>query len=205
MGWQPPSEDEFNNWVTVDDALGLLVDITEPWHKRRWLMERLKAGLIIGVARTGQPSEREPKISAFVHISQRLWQMWRDSGDEHFWETNGENAIFDHYGSTGASGGSTPQRFFDVRFDPKTFSGKPPIAPPDAPDTKPEGAKDLPAVKRRDLDRWHEVFKATHPNAPEALAMRSAAAMFPDNRIPRQWVRELRGPQPIGKPKTRHD
>jgi hypothetical protein len=60
-----------------------------------------------------------------------------------------------------------------------------------------------PNVAMGDLQRWHRIFAEVHPDAPEALALQSAAAMFPDNRVPRQWVRDLRGPQKRGKPTSR--
>lgn len=62
-----------------------------------------------------------------------------------------------------------------------------------------------PNVAKADLARWHEIFVDVHPNAPEALALQSAAAMFPNNTVPRQWVRDLRGPQKRGKPPSRHN
>lgn len=60
-----------------------------------------------------------------------------------------------------------------------------------------------PAVSDADLRRWHDVFSVVHSQASEETAVRSAQAMFPDNHVARQRVRDLRGPQPIGKPAGR--
>lgn len=94
MSWQPPTTDEFNDWFTVEDALGSLFDVLEPWHKRRWLMERLKAGIVIAVARSGQAKSTQNQISSLVPIHPALWPKMTAHDETHFWETGGQNAIF---------------------------------------------------------------------------------------------------------------
>lgn len=67
--------------------------------------------------------------------------------------------------------------------------------------TKPSEAKSPVAVA--DLERWYSVFVGTHEISSEDFALRSAQAMFPDNHVSRQRVRDLRGPQKRGKPANR--
>ncbi|MCR2833309.1 hypothetical protein [Parerythrobacter lacustris] len=65
-------------------------------------------------------------------------------------------------------------------------------------------AKDTrPPVPDADLRRWHEVFSQVHQHSTEEAALRSAQAMFPDNHVSRQKVRDLRGPQKRGRPGDR--
>lgn len=167
MDWTPPTEDEFNNdWSTADDVLGLLVDIIEPRHKMRWLMERLKAGIILGVARTG-PSPATGKTDKLVPIARSAWESWGTTGDSHFWETNGQNAIFEVYGNTRLYGGATRLRFFDVRFDPQSLSGNSPRAAP----LEPEIAAPTAPAEMTGLNgpRLQNRGKAAPSDAPQAV------------------------------------
>lgn len=90
-------------------------------------------------------------------------------------------------------------RVFGTRFLPNA-----PLPPPPAV-AAPEARAEKPTVAKSELVRWHDVFKQVHPDAPEALALRSASAMFPEHHVPRQYVRDLRGPQALGKPKARRE
>jgi hypothetical protein len=60
-----------------------------------------------------------------------------------------------------------------------------------------------PPVAAADIERWYSVFSGTHEISSEDFAVRSAQAMFPDNHVSRQRVRDLRGPQKRGKPSNR--
>lgn len=121
MARQAPTEDEFNDWFTPDDVLEGLGDRYEGTVRKREVMELLKAGLAVAVARHGQPDSRKTASEAFVEIPQSLWNKWDDIGDHHFWETG--QAIFEvhHSDSTGYGGYTHTYRFFDVRFDPDCF------------------------------------------------------------------------------------
>ena len=97
-------------------------------------------------------------------------------------------------------------QFFGIRFWPDGLPGGADNPFPSM--GKRETASDdnsKPTVSKTELARWHDIFTKIYPDAVEALALRSATAMFPDNQVPRQWVRDLRGPQKRGKPASRHE
>lgn len=115
--------------------------------------------------------------------------------DQDFWQTGYRDRFFPTKGYTFDV--DSWIRLFGVRFwFPNLAATRPLSTTTDS---------DRPSVSRAELEKWHQVFAAVHPDAVEAFALRSAAAMFPDNHIPRQWVRDLRGPRKRGKPAKRHD
>ncbi|MFS2108370.1 hypothetical protein ACCC88_01675 [Sphingomonas sp. Sphisp140] len=133
----------------------------------------------------------------FAVLDHWIWTIFKPEIGSDFWQTG----YFDtHIPVEGAYSVSSSGwiRVFGTRFLIQGATAVPKIAGPDATESR-------PTVSRAELASWHEVFRQVHPDAPEALALRSATAMFPDKRVPREYVRELRGPQKRGRPATRHD
>lgn len=130
------------------------------------------------------------------------WVWWRapPSEDADFWETGYLYTLIPANAGGTKIAGSV--EFFGVRFWPDGLPGGADSAP-SAESNEAQDKVTKASVSRADLARWHELFVQLYPDAPEALALRSAVAMFPDNHVPRQWVRELRGPQKRGKPANR--
>jgi hypothetical protein len=77
---------------------------------------------------------------------------------------------------------------------------EPPVEARATTDTDPT-EEDLPKVDFEHLKLWHLAFEAAHPNGSEELAIKSARGAFPNNFVPRQWVRDLRGERPKGRPR----
>jgi hypothetical protein len=202
--WRPPTEEEFNHeWFTVDDALGSLFEIIEPAHKRRWLKERLIAGVVTAVARTGQPNAAYQKMEDFVPIDPALWDKLQYHEELHFWETNGQNAVFTHFDRYGAA---TKQRFFDVRFEAAGFDGQRvprPIFTEDGGQVRQEDAGELPQLSKADAERFCKAILAGWPDAGQDFAHEKAVMFFPDRKVPRDWfrsiLRSIRGPTKRGK------
>lgn len=119
MSWKPPTESEFNEWFTPNDAL----EGDHSHFKKRSVLEQLRAGLLIAVARNAQiAAGTSASPERFVRILVGPWRRLSDADEEYFWKSG--NLIVEDRGSTGYGGDGT-QRYLDVRFDPKSFSGKP--------------------------------------------------------------------------------
>lgn len=89
MAYQSPSEDDFNaHWITPEEALGAL-NFSEATTKWRWIMDRLKTGLIVAFARTG---DQTGMLERFPIVPPQLWRSWDEYGTPHFWETG--DALF---------------------------------------------------------------------------------------------------------------
>jgi hypothetical protein len=189
MGWQPPSESDFNDlWLTVKVAKEVARTHAKEFG-RQWLLDQLKEGLVCAVARTGPTKERGP-LEPFVPVLPGLWKTWDDWGPDYFWGSG--TAVFEHGGTTGYGDGITA-RFFDVRFDPKSFDGKVNVAHDlaivPAPPALAESAsikKPLPAPW---LEEWAAVFNKANSDSTEARARASLDATFPHHSV---TVRELR-------------
>lgn len=112
MSWEPPNEDDFNKkWLTPQRGRTLIEPVYGgPSTTKRWLMSRLKAGLIQAVART---AEFEGKKAPFIAVPRQFWQQCTDWGEDHFWMT-GDDEFFDR---------ESRCRMFDIRFDPETIWG----------------------------------------------------------------------------------
>jgi hypothetical protein len=69
------------------------------------------------------------------------------------------------------------------------------------PDPEPdESDENRPSVDFEHLKLWWAAYSAAYPQHPEKAALASARATFPGHFVPRQWVRDLRGPQLMGRP-----
>jgi hypothetical protein len=216
MGWEPPSESVFNDeWVTVSEAQELARANASQFGER-WLLDQLKEGLVIAVARSG-PTKADGPLEQFVRVLPGLWKKWDDWGSDYFWSSG--TAIFQHYSATGY-GDTVASRFFDVRFDPASFNGKVIILKPEAPAI---AVRQLAAAQagssivdnravplsRGDAEKFSRAILAGWPEATEELAYTKALLFFPDNRIPRDWLRGIfrviRGPKKRGPPPKNSD
>ena len=131
--WEPPTNEQFCNWFTPDDAVEGLTGRLEDGPKKRWLLERLRAGAIIGVARQ---SQARGMTSSFTRVPPRAWEFL-DDDDPQFWEFGDVSVIIQHPSQpTGRGGQTSPtahrERYLEVRFHPDDFSGghRPRVVPP---------------------------------------------------------------------------
>lgn len=192
---------DFDHWLTPDSALGILPQTWGYETKTNWIFGRLRSGLIIAASRSYQ-SINDSIISDKIYtLTQDIWQECERHREADFWQTG--DVTFSKASSSDWYSTTTIGTAFDVRFNPAGFTCT--ISPRDNESAKFEPLKDKPTVSKSDLKLWHDIFKQVHPNGVEALAIRSAAAMFPDNSVPRQFIRDLRGAQILGKPKVRHE
>ena len=202
------------------DAFGGINTSREPRDRIR-VLERLRAGQIIAVARSASLGSKPP-ISLW-RIRQSTWIGWDGEYDDNFWDDG--DASFSVPADGGIEGYSfTTLRCFDIRFDPATFSGRPPPSvPPDgSPRTvivpeiadesdegeplKPERDKE---ISKDDATRFSRAVLAGWPDATEKFAHEKALAFFPNRKVPRDWFlrifRSIRGPKSRGvQPRTRN-
>jgi hypothetical protein len=182
---------DFEEWLRPSEALDILSTAWGHETSARWIAGRLISGLIVAGAAAVMRRPGSP-LHTFVKVPADAWQDWACLRASDFWKT-GDVTLY--------RGGSLAGQFHDVRFHPSGFVKAIP-SPGDQPAG--EGSpSEKPIVARADLARWHQLFVQVYPNAAEALAQQSAAAMFPNHRVPRQYVRDLRGPQKRGKPPSR--
>jgi len=192
-----PTEEEFAKWLTPQQALNCLPGSWSYDTKVRWIDRRLESGLIRSAASASRGKSQQTATVALAAVPPQLWTQFACLAEHDFWKTG--DVTF--YSSTTGYDRQWSGTLHDVRFDPAGFQDAVP----------PEGGlasastqdAEKPTVSRAELAKWHEVFKGVHPEAAEALALQSAAAMFPDKHVPRQYVRDLRGPQKRGKPPAR--
>ncbi len=204
------SPDEYEQWLPPRVAIKMLEPLLpEPLAKTE-VYNRLCGGEILSVARTANWYHQSTvetkdlgKLGAFI------WQMNKLHDHDLFWSTGTHKLSrpLHHSSST-----RHPVECFGIRFEPGGVQKVLRDSGVDLELAKPSpsegsgaiGEESKSSVSKADLARWHEIFAKLHPDAPEALALRSAVALFPDNHVPRQWVRDLRGPQKRGKPTNRH-
>jgi hypothetical protein len=200
--WQPPTEDEFNNsWFTRLDALGVsdqrMAEDTDKWA----IKQRLQAGQILAVARTAQVRSDIAGVRPFVPVHTGAWVQMDRNAEFYFW-SQGDLVVPDIRDGVIHSG---EQRFFDVRFDPDTFNGKPPpiIAMDGAPALSPAvPPKRIKEISTDEAERASRAIFAGWPEATEKEAYAKALALYPENKVPREWFlgifRLIRGPRSRG-------
>ncbi len=170
----------------------------EPITAVTQIHRELEVARVVGIAehaiwrRDGETSQ-----AYFLIVTTWFWSIETPLVHD-FWVTGYRERLFPAKGY-GISGDNWI-KLFAIRFWFANSSTELPSKP-----AEPTERQEKPVVSRQELANWHEVFKSVHPSAVEAFAQRSAKAMFPDNHVPRSWVRELRGPQKRGKPATRHE
>jgi hypothetical protein len=161
MPWEPPEEEEFDeSWITPLEALGISdpedADETDEWA----ILEQLRAGQIIAVARTGQPHPDVGAVMPFVRISAGAWRHASGLEERYFWRTG--HLVVPVQDAVGMHSGKK-ERYFNVRFDPATLSGRPPQRIPDEPqpDEQQSRPKNLKGAKRKDWwdHLWIEMIR----------------------------------------------
>ena len=166
--WRAPTEQEFNDdWFTPLDALDVSDERMAEDHEKWALLEQLRAGQIVAVARTAQVKPRSGTVQAFVRIAAGAWRRAGQSEQIQFWRTG--HLVVDGVEREDDYGGvltGDKERYFNVRFDPASFSGRPP--PPDqeselVQSTGPatEKPKNLRGAKRKDWwdHLWIEMIR----------------------------------------------
>ena len=131
---------------------------------------------------------------------QGMWRRW-DEAPEYFWETG--NAVFEVFGD-GYGSVDVINRFFDVRFDPASFNGKPKATFSD-PDVASETLSQKRPLAENLLKDWAALFNEAYPGAPEAQAKRSLEGMFPDKSVARERLRRVLPERQRGRPLKTND
>lgn len=126
-----PTEQEFNDdWVTPLEALDVshhrLADDADKWT----IIQELQAGTYRAVARRAQTDPNVLGAEHLVVIHPMAWRRMDTNAEHFFWKTNnlvvsaGRNDIYNH--PTGDK-----ERYFDIKFDPASFTGRPLPTPPE--------------------------------------------------------------------------
>lgn len=216
---QEASAEEFATWI----GAAHLFDAAEPLPSSvavTTLLTRLSSGLAKSAAGTmvwGSGSGQ--RSAAFRHIPASWWEsaVGVKQSYEHFWQTGDVTVVLrDTYSSSPRT-----VKLFDVRFEPSSVVAmlqKPPAKPtarvtPQSPLSKDpmpvfdgpddDDARDLPPVAEAKLKRWYEMFCELYPPKRQTnnTALEHARLTFPENRVTRARIRDLRnvrkpGPKP---------
>ena len=214
MSWTPPTEQEFNDrWATPEDAEATFGGGSDPrlddYRTRLRVLDRLQAGILIAVARSGSAGSNPPR--AMMRIPQRGWNQDYLETNDTFWK-HGEVNL--RYNGTTGYGDWTEFRFFDVRFDPASFNDNPRIT--SAADrehaeiqydseTNSEisiatDRRNLPSLSDSLLVEWHRLFRMAYPNGNASQGEKSVKGMFPKHHISRKRIRELFPDGVVGRP-----
>lgn len=208
MSWQPPTEEEFNNeWITHLDALDVSDERMADDHEKWTVLEQLRAGQVLAVARTAQVNPTVGAVQPFVRISAGAWRRAGQSEQFYFWKTG--HLVVQGTEKTDDYGGvltREKERYFNIRFDPASFSGRPP--PPE--DHAPEAAKtklalpeELPPLSKAEAERFCKAIVVGWPEATQDWAYEKAQLFFPGNKVTRDRfrsiLRSIRGPMKPGK------
>jgi hypothetical protein len=162
--WHPPTEQEFNdNWLSrleiFDEVDWRFVDDAEKWA----VVEKLKAGQVIAVARTAQTDPRVSKLHPFARVPHTAWLRMDSFAQNRFWQTGHLVVPVDPNSAWSNMPKEGDQRFFDIRFDPDSLSGKPPPKFDDdrAPQEEKVRTTKLRGAKRKDWWDllWIEMFR----------------------------------------------
>jgi hypothetical protein len=195
--WTPPTREEFDNdWFRPEEALEGLGHRLEGQTKKREIMELLKDGMALAVARAGPADTYDSKMQPFVPLLPRYWELCDEIGDEHFWTTG--QAIFTvPVPSPAGAGGYMPAgrpprilRFFDVRFHPESFNGLGPRRFPTESAMHESSYKEAAVsgrvkdMSRDDAERVSRALVAGWPDITETEAREKALLLFPEHRIP---------------------
>lgn len=136
----------------------------------------------------------------FAVIGSWFWYLTYPDSDLDFWKTGYVQSLLPaNIGQTEWQGDI---EFFGVRFSPVNLPG---FNQSNDDEIATDDENEKPTVSKSDLGKWYQVFLGVHEQASEALALQSAQSMFPDKSVPRQMVRDLRGPQKRGKPVNRRE
>lgn len=211
--WQPPTEDEFNDhWITPLEALDVSDDRMAEDHEKWALLEQLRAGQILAVARTAQVNPTVGAVQPFVRISAGAWRRAGQSEQFNFWKTG--HLVVPGVEKTDDYGGvltGEKERYFNVRFDPASFDGRPPPPEPDdgAEAAAPAAVERGKEISTEEAKRFSVAILAGWPDATESFAHAKALAFYSQNKVPREWFlgifRSIRGPKSRGKQPKKRD
>jgi hypothetical protein len=169
-------------------------------NERRAILEKLKAGVLVGVARYAQLADDEsvpPKT--LLPVARRAWKLLSDDDEYHFWKEG--NVIAEYPRSAGYGAVEKVERYFDVRLAPNTFL----IDYQDEPSEQapvPGPPKDRADLSEAEAERFCRAMLEGWPNAGQDFAHDKAVLFFPDSKVPRDWFRSIfrstRGPTKPG-------
>ncbi len=117
MGWTPPTEDDFNHrWFTHLEVLEVSDERMAEDHEKWAIVEQLRGGQILAVARTAQVNPTVGSVQPFVRLTAGAWRRAGQAEQYHFWKTghlvvNGVEKSDDYGGVlTGEK-----ERYFNIR------------------------------------------------------------------------------------------
>ena len=201
-----------NDWMTARDAVTLL-EAHSVLGAPYVITKRARVGLIRAKAKL-LLWDKERHDEHYIH--QSFWWVGVREGSTANW-TSGDFETWIGFRDD-------PQKIwtsrvsdvkieaFGVTFERSGIEALlPNVETPEAQDDRPgvptEAKDKRPAISLDSLGRFYELFVALNcqngkrmPSEEATLA--AAAAFFPRNSVARQWLRDLRGPQPLGRPEN---
>lgn len=121
MAWTPPTEEEFKGWLLPNHLLLAFPDKLEAHEARHIVMEHLKAGMLLAVARSAQTGT-SGKLEAFVRVERAAWESVGDYSIDMFWKS--QMLVVERATPSGYA--HYTERYFDIKFQPDSFSGSAP-------------------------------------------------------------------------------
>lgn len=197
---EPPSPEEFDDWLRPDDLLGPSAHRIEGQAAKRVIIERLKSGFMRAVAGQAQIERGGSEtLGVFEPIPRKTWRYTDSEEQELFWDTG--DLIVTFYSNAGYGSVAGMERYFDVRIDPKTSAGK--GAPPEAElvaESKEDNRSQLPEAEAM---RFCRGIVAGWPEATQDWAYEKALLFYSDHKFARDWFRSIfrsiRGPMKPGR------
>jgi hypothetical protein len=164
--WKPLADDEFMaSWFKPLDLLDVsdprLADDADKWE----IVEQLRAGQINAVARTAQTRADLAGVQPLIPVPAGAWRRMGQTEEHYFWKTG--HLVVDHPESEWVKGDGHKDRYFNIRFDPESFSGRAPAtSPQEAPLPEPQKGLPLPAPQtpqpnrggRPRYDYWEDLL-----------------------------------------------
>lgn len=200
MAWKPPTEEEFDkNWLPPFDLIGNDANTPDKLRgQRRWVMDRLKSGVIVAVARTA--SQLGKPTRSLELVKPELWEGY--SYDAHFWQYGDatftvavDNAGY-HY---------TDLRCLGIRVDPDRLDGRVHVTQTAAPVPEPSASDAiLPQLPNAEADRVSRLILAAYgTTVTEVRAVELARVLCAGYRLSRDpflvRFRLIRGDKKPGK------
>lgn len=181
--WQAPSEQEFNeNWIRPHEALEVS-DLRFADEEDQWsIMQQLQAGQIIAVARTAQQRADLAGVDPLVPVPAGAWRRATPNDEHYFWKTGHlvvEARGTDQYGGSAPSG---KERYFNIRFHPGSFDGRPPPVVDVPPQPSPPNPVQLRRVDASPPNRGGRPAKAFWDDLLIEIARRLYAGEFHPKR-----------------------
>lgn len=200
--------ENFRDWITPPKAVELLTPkFPQKTLAISTLTGRLRSGMMRGIAETLVATGPVPENKAsFIEVPKKQWDDVKVFDD--FWagadliivllDQFRQRVIFNYY---------------NVRFEPsgiETILGAPieAVASAVAPSTIAGDTHTAPQFDRTKdvspdaLKAWYELYKTQYPDNNADHAWASALGMFPDKKVTRKKIRDLRGAREMGRPKS---